>query len=56
VLPRNPALADLVLTWILGALAPLDSVWEERLRAERLDAGAKTGMAKWWRDLRLARG
>jgi CobQ-like glutamine amidotransferase family enzyme len=56
VLPRNPALADLVLTWILGDLAPLDSVWEERLRAERLDAGAKTGLAKWWRDLRLARG
>jgi CobQ-like glutamine amidotransferase family enzyme len=56
VLPRNPALADLVLTWILGDLAPLDSVWEERLRAERLAAGTKTGMAKWWRDVRLARG
>ena len=56
VLPRNPALADLVLTWILGDLAPLDSTWEDRLRAERLDAGAKTGLAKWWRDLRLTRG
>jgi CobQ-like glutamine amidotransferase family enzyme len=56
VLPRNPALADLVLTWILGDLPPLDSVWEERLRAERIDAGAKTGVAKWWRDLRLSRG
>jgi len=56
VLPRNPALADHVLAGILGELAPLDNVWEERLRAERLDAGAKTGLAKWWRDLRLARG
>ena len=56
VLPRTPALADLVLTWILGDLTPLDSVWEERLRAERLDAGSKTGVARWWRDVRLARG
>ena len=56
VLPRNPALADLVLTWILGDLAPLDSVWEERLRAERLEAGSKAGVARWWRDLRLTRG
>ena len=56
VLPRNPALADLVLTWIVGDLAPLDSVWEERLRTERLEAGSKAGIAKWWRDLRLARG
>jgi lipid II isoglutaminyl synthase (glutamine-hydrolysing) len=56
VLPRNPALADLVLTWILGDLAPLDSVWEERLRAERLDAGEKTGIAKWVQDRLLARG
>jgi hypothetical protein len=56
VLPRNPALADLVLTWLLGDLAPLDSVWEERLRAERLEAGTKTGIGKWWSDLRLTRG
>jgi hypothetical protein len=49
-------LADLVLGWILGELAPLDSVWEERLRAERLDAGAKTGLAKWVQDRLLARG
>ena len=56
VLPRNPALADLVLTWILGDLAPLDSLWEERLRTERLEAGSKIGVAKWWRDLRLTRG
>jgi CobQ-like glutamine amidotransferase family enzyme len=56
VLPRNPALADLVLTWILGDLAPLDSVWEERLRSERLEAGGKTGIGKWVQDRLLARG
>ena len=56
VLPRNPALADFVLTSILGDLAPLDSVWEERLRAERLEAGSKTGIAKWVQDRLLARG
>jgi CobQ-like glutamine amidotransferase family enzyme len=56
VLPRNPGLADHVLTWILGDLAPLDNVWEERLRAERLDAGGKTGIAKWVQDRLLARG
>jgi CobQ-like glutamine amidotransferase family enzyme len=56
VLPRNPALADLVLTWILGDLPPLDSVWEERLRAERLAAGRKTGFAAWVQERRLARG
>jgi CobQ-like glutamine amidotransferase family enzyme len=56
VLPRNPALADHVLEWVLGDLAPLDSVWEERLRAERLEAGGKTGVAKWVQDRLLARG
>jgi len=56
VLPRNPALADLVLTWVLGDLTPLASVWEERLRAERLEAGGKTGVGKWVQDRLLARG
>jgi lipid II isoglutaminyl synthase (glutamine-hydrolysing) len=56
VLPRNPELADSLLAWILGDLAPLDSVWEERLRAERLESGAKTGIAKWVQDRLLARG
>jgi len=56
VLPRNPALADYVLTMILGDLAPLSSVWEERLRAERLEAGSKVGIAKWVQDRLLARG
>ena len=56
VLPRNPALADHLLSWIVGDLDPLDSVWEERLRAERIAAGAKTGIAKWVQDRLLARG
>jgi len=56
VLPRNPALADHVLRWIVDDLAPLDSHWEERLRAERIAAGKRTGLAKWWQDRLLARG
>lgn len=56
VLPRNPALADHVLRWVVGDLPPLDSTWEERLRAERITAGSKTGLAKWWQDRLLARG
>jgi len=56
VLPRNPALADHVLGWVVGDLAPLDSTWEERLRAERIRAGSKSGLAKWWQDRLLARG
>lgn len=39
VLARNPALADLLLTWVTGtALEPLDDHEEEALRAERLAA------------------
>lgn len=56
VLPRNPALADHVLRWVVGELAPLDSTWEERLRVERLRAGSRTGLARWCQDRRLARG
>jgi CobQ-like glutamine amidotransferase family enzyme len=56
VLPRNPGLADYLLAWILGDLTPLDSVWEERLRTERLEAGAKSGIGKWIQDRLLARG
>ncbi|HEX2357320.1 MAG TPA: glutamine amidotransferase [Micromonosporaceae bacterium] len=39
-LSRNPALADLLLRWAVGAeaLAPIDDTWAERLRAERLAA------------------
>lgn len=56
VLPRNPALADLLLTWVVGELAPLDSPLESRLRAERLHAGSASGARKWWQDRMLARG
>jgi CobQ-like glutamine amidotransferase family enzyme len=40
VLARNPALADLLLKWSLGAdsLASVDDTWADRLRAERLAA------------------
>jgi CobQ-like glutamine amidotransferase family enzyme len=39
-LSRNPAVADLLLRWALGAdrLAPLNDTWPDRLRAERLTA------------------
>jgi CobQ-like glutamine amidotransferase family enzyme len=36
VLARNPALADLLLRWAVGPLAPLEMPEVERLRAERL--------------------
>lgn len=37
VLSRNPALADLLLTWATGVpLTPLEDLWHERLRTEQL--------------------
>jgi lipid II isoglutaminyl synthase (glutamine-hydrolysing) len=56
VLPRNPALADHVLSWIVGDLEPLDSTREEQLRAARLHAGSARGVRKWWQERVLARG
>jgi CobQ-like glutamine amidotransferase family enzyme len=38
VLARNPALADLVLSWVVGELAPIDDTEVEELRDERLAA------------------
>jgi lipid II isoglutaminyl synthase (glutamine-hydrolysing) len=35
VLARNPRLADLLLSWVVGALAPLDDREPEALHAER---------------------
>ncbi len=35
-LARNPALADLLLSWVVGALEPLDDQIVERLRTQRL--------------------
>ena len=39
-LARNPAIADLLLRWAIGAdsLQPVDDIWPDRLRAERLAA------------------
>ncbi|HEY7325387.1 MAG TPA: glutamine amidotransferase [Streptosporangiaceae bacterium] len=40
-LARNPGLADLLLSWVVGPLAPIDpaaEAWAARLRAERLAA------------------
>jgi CobQ-like glutamine amidotransferase family enzyme len=59
VLPRNPALADHLLGWVLGgtaALVPLDDALPEALRAERLAAATATGWRARLRDLRLHRG
>jgi lipid II isoglutaminyl synthase (glutamine-hydrolysing) len=55
-LPRNPALADHLLSWVVGDLEPLDSNVEEQLRAHRLHDGTARGMRKWWRDRVLSRG
>jgi len=35
-LARNPALADLLLSWVVGDLAPIDDAEVDDLRAERL--------------------
>jgi len=43
-LARNPGLADLLLSWAVGPLAPIDPAaeeWAARLRAERLAATAQ---------------
>jgi len=56
VLARNPALSDRLLGWVTGPLPPLDSRYEERLRAERLRAAARRGIGKWFQERRLARG
>jgi CobQ-like glutamine amidotransferase family enzyme len=38
VLARNPALADLILSWVAGPLDPIDDTEVEGLRAERMSA------------------
>lgn len=47
VLARNPALADLLLTWVAGPLPPLEEAHSDalidRLRAERLAAAGRPG-------------
>jgi CobQ-like glutamine amidotransferase family enzyme len=58
VLPRNPALADRLLSWVVGAeaLTPLDDRWQTELRAERLAAATATGWRARLDELRLNRG
>ena len=56
-LPRNPALADRLLGWVVGReLEPLEDQLVEELRQERLAAGRATGWRARLRDLRLNRG
>jgi CobQ-like glutamine amidotransferase family enzyme len=54
VLARNPALADLLLAWVVGPLSALDDRESEALRVERLRAGPteasqQSGPARNWR-------
>ena len=60
VLARNPALADLLLSWTVGELAPLDLPEVDRLRQERLRSARSAGPAgtatRLWRLRRLGRG
>ncbi|MDQ1403105.1 MAG: hypothetical protein QOG03_1421 [Actinomycetota bacterium] len=53
-LPRNPALADLVLSWVAGPLEPLDDSDAAALRDERVEAVGRgaTSWAKRWLDRR----
>lgn len=51
VLARNPALADLLLSWAVGApLEPLEDAEESALRAERLVAARRRARRQRWRS------
>lgn len=58
VLPRNPALADHLVAWIVGtdAMTPLDDALPDRLRTERLAEASLTGLPARRRDWHLNRG
>jgi hypothetical protein len=58
VLPRNPALADHLLAWIVGAdaLTPIDDHLTDALHAARLAAATTTGWRARLQDLRTNRG
>jgi len=57
LLARNPALADLLLSWVVGPLAPLDDTEVTALRTARLTAASARATARRWPVLagRLAR-
>ena len=56
-LPRNPALADRLLGWVVGReLERLEDRLVDQLRRERLAAGSVTGWRARLQDLRLNRG
>jgi lipid II isoglutaminyl synthase (glutamine-hydrolysing) len=55
VLPRNPALADLLASWVVGPLEPIDDELPEALRQERLEATLHRGVRRWLDERRLAR-
>jgi len=57
-LPRNPALTDLLLGWVVGreTLTPIDDTLPRRLRAERLQDATLTGWRARRRDWHLHRG
>lgn len=50
-LVRNPVLADLLLSWVVGAVEPLDDDWIDELRRERIDAAMgnpiSTTLRRW---------
>lgn len=48
-LARNPALADWILTRVVGALTPLDDSEEQELRRERFAALRKGRFRKQWK-------
>jgi CobQ-like glutamine amidotransferase family enzyme len=58
VLPRNPALADHLLAWVVGrgVLTPLDDALVDALRTQRLEEAGRTGFAARRRDWQLNRG
>jgi CobQ-like glutamine amidotransferase family enzyme len=58
VLPRNPALADFLLRWIVGgdAIGPIDDHLTDALYRERLAAATATGWRARLQDLRTNRG
>jgi CobQ-like glutamine amidotransferase family enzyme len=47
-LARNPALADMLLSWVVGEVKPLDDAEADDLRRERI------GRARSWWQRRVA--